>query len=200
MMAEEPAARPADAFEARRALLALAWPDRIRPRAARPGVPKSVRPAAPSGEVRLGEAAEPGDGRDAAARRHDRWLDRDVLVLPLEDEEIGRARALSRAGHPSLPAVLRVDQAAGEIWVAPPLGRALADVPRGLTKGQRARLAEAVAALHDAGGAHGRIDAQHVYVHDGDITLAYPRGPVQADAADLDREALRQLDESALDA
>jgi serine/threonine-protein kinase len=96
--------------------------------------------------------------------------------------------------------VLRVDQAAGEIWVAPPLGRALADAPRGLSRGQRARLAEAVAALHDAGGAHGRIDAQHLYVHDGDITLAYPRGPVPDGAADRDREALRQLDESALDA
>jgi serine/threonine-protein kinase len=200
LLAEEPAARPSDAFEARRALLALAWPERICPRALRPSARPSARPAdAGDRAERLGEAAEPGDGRDVAARRHDGWLGRDVLVLPLTDEELGRARAIARAGHPALPAVLRVDLAAEEIWVAPPLGGALADAPRGLSTGQRARLAEAIAALHDAGGAHGWIDAQHVYVHDGDVTLAYPRGPALDDAAERDLEALRRLDESALD-
>jgi serine/threonine-protein kinase len=198
LLEEDPAARPADAFEARRALQALSWPERIRPRAARP----SVRPRAserPEGEARLTDAEEPGDGRDAAPRRHDRWLCRDVLVLPLSDEALARARAFARAGHPALPAVLRVDVAAGEIWIAPPRGRALADAPRALTKGQRARLAEAIAALHAAGGAHGSVDAQHLYLHDGDVALAYPRDPGAGDAVERDAEALRRIDESALD-
>lgn len=204
LLEEDPAARPADAFEARRMLQAIVWPTRMRPRApARPSVRPSARPEAGGPERRLLEPTEIGDGRDVAARCHDHWLDRDVIVLPLTDEEIARARAFARAGHPALPAVLRVDQGAEEIWIAPPLGRALADAPRGLSKGQRARLAEAIAALHAAGGAHGRIDAQHVYVHDGEVALAYPRAAVDPDAAARDEEALRALDvvdDGALDA
>ncbi|MCC6559087.1 MAG: protein kinase [Polyangiaceae bacterium] len=196
LLDEDPAARPADAFEARRALQALAWPERLRPRAAR----RSARPRAseaPQPEARLAEAAEASDGRDAMTRRHDRWLERDVLVLPATEEELARARAFARAGHAALPAVLRVDLAAGEIWIAPPRGRALADAPRGLTRGQRARLAEAVAALHAAGAAHGHVDAQHIYVHDGEPALAYPRGPCPEGAAALDEGALRRLEEPA---
>ena len=90
--------------------------------------------------------------------------------------------------------------------------------PRGASaRGQRARLAEAVAALHAAGGAHGRLDAQHIYLHDGEVALAYPRdagagdagaagadaashgdaGVNAGDAAERDREALRQLEDAA---
>jgi serine/threonine-protein kinase len=118
-------------------------------------------------------------------------------VLPASAEALAGARAFARAGHAALPTVLRVDLAAGEIWVAPPRGRALADAPRRLTKAERARLAEALAALHAAGGAHGRLDAQHLYLHDGEVALAYPRDACAGDAAARDREALRQLDDDA---
>jgi serine/threonine-protein kinase len=90
--------------------------------------------------------------------------------------------------------VLRVDAATQSIWIAAPLGRALADEPRGLSPGQIARLREAVEALHAVGGAHGRIEADHLYAKDGDVTLAFPRGEPVPDAAARDREALARLD------
>jgi len=90
--------------------------------------------------------------------------------------------------------VLRVDEPAGALWIAPPRGRALADEARGLSPGQIARLREAVGALHAASGAHGRIDAEHLYWHDGEVTLAFPRtrAPLE-EAAELDRRALDRL-------
>ncbi|WP_434043735.1 MULTISPECIES: protein kinase domain-containing protein [Sorangium] len=201
LLAEHPAARPADAFEARRALTALSWPERARPQRARASARPRASDAPPSTTARLAATLEVGDGRDTEGRWRDAWLDRDVLVLQLDDATLARARAFARAGHPSLPCVLRVDLAAGEVWVAPPQGRALADEGRALTRGQRARLGEAIAALHAAGGAHGCIDDQHLYLHDGDVALAYPReapGDVEAMAA-RDLAALQELDRNALD-
>jgi serine/threonine-protein kinase len=92
--------------------------------------------------------------------------------------------------------VLRVDRDARAVWVQTPLGRALADEPRGLSPGQVARLRDAVLALHAAGGAHGLIDAAHLYVLDGEVTLAYPRSAPPQDATARDREALAQLAEA----
>ncbi|WP_437277663.1 protein kinase [Sorangium sp. So ce375] len=201
LLAEDPAARPADAFEARRAITALAWPERARPPRSRASARPRSSEAPPATAARLAATLEVGDGRDTEGRWHDVWLDRDVLVLQLDDATLARARAFARAGHAALPSVLRVDLAEGEVWVAPPLGRALADEARALTRGQRARLGEAVAALHAAGGAHGCIDSQHVYLHDGEIALAYPReavGDVEELAA-RDLAALQELDRNALD-
>ncbi|MGK3999149.1 protein kinase domain-containing protein [Sorangium sp. So ce1024] len=201
LLAEEPAARPADAFEARRALTALSWPERARPQRSRASARPRSSEAPPATAARLAATLEVGDGRDTEGRWRDAWLDRDVLVLPLDDATLARARAFARAGHAALPCVLRVDLAAGDVWVAPPLGRALADEGRALTRGQRARLGEAIAALHAAGGAHGCIDGQHIYLHDGDVALAYPReapGDV-AEAVARDLAALQELDRNALD-
>jgi serine/threonine-protein kinase len=93
--------------------------------------------------------------------------------------------------------VLRVDVEAQEIWIAPPRGRALADQARGLSPGQVARLREALESLHAAEGAHGQVDAEHLYWHDGEITLAYPRAPMAvAEAVESDRAALARLAES----
>jgi serine/threonine-protein kinase len=194
LVQEDPRKRPADAFEARRLLLSLPWPERIWARAAAPARRRSsVRPPA-LGDDRLGPAREVGDGRDAAARRHDAWLDRDVLILPGDDPTLARARAFARVGHPALPTVLRLDRETGEVWVAAPLGRSLADDPRALSPGQIARLREAVEALHAAGGAHGQIDPEHLYWLDGEVTLAFPRAAGPEDgAADRDREALARL-------
>jgi serine/threonine-protein kinase len=129
-----------------------------------------------------------------ALRRHDAWIGRDVLVLPLNEETLTRARAFARAGHAALPAILRVDKAGEQIWIAAPAGRSLSDEPRALSPGQLARLREALDALHAAEGAHGCIDAAHLYIHDGDLTLAYPRSRPEGDLAELDRAALSQLE------
>jgi serine/threonine-protein kinase len=199
LLEEDPRLRPADAFDARKSLQSIAWPDRIpdRPLAAEP---PSAQASAESERDRLGPPHDPGDGRDAALRRHDAWMGRDVLVIPLTEVSLTQARAFARAGHAALPTVLHVDQTAEQIWIAAPAGRSLADDPRALSPGQRARLHEAIAALHATGGAHGSIDAAHLYILDGDLTLAYPRGGPSSDAgsaADLDRAALARLDADA---
>jgi serine/threonine-protein kinase len=196
LLAEDPSQRPADAFEARRLLGSVRWSPRIVARAK----PASIRPPsiAPQGEARLTAPRDAGDGRDAASRKRDTWLDRDVLVLPADPLNLERARAFARADHPSLPTVLRVEATdAGTpraIWIAAPLGASLADTPRGLSPGLVARLTEAIRALHEVGGAHGHIDAEHLYFVDGEITLAFPRAldPL-ASAIEADRAALARL-------
>lgn len=193
LLEEDPKLRPADAFDARRSLQSIAWPDRIPDRPLAETTPEAV--TAPESE-RLGPPHDIGDGRDAALRRHDTWVGRDVLVMPLTEASLARARAFARAGHAALPIILRVDQTEAQIWVGAPAGRSLADDPRALSPGQRARLHEAIEALHTAGGAHGCIDAAHLYLLDGDLTLAYPRANPDA-ALDLDRSALAQLDADA---
>jgi serine/threonine-protein kinase len=197
LLEEDPKSRPADAFEARRAIQSMPWPDRVHER--RPGAPVIER-ASEASEDRLGPAHDAGDGRDAAVRRYDAWIGRDVLVFPLTEQTLARARAFARAGHAALPTVLRVDSAEEEIWIAapPPGSRSLSDEPRALSPGQRARLREAVAALHAAEGAHGCIDAAHLYILDGEVTLAYPRSMPEGDAAGLDRAALERLDADAV--
>jgi eukaryotic-like serine/threonine-protein kinase len=193
LLREEPTQRPADAFEARRLLLGLTWPERVWARPKRLSErPRSVRPKGTE-EARLVPAVGAGDGRYAVQLHHDVWLDRDVIVLEGDPATLDRARAFARAGHPALPTVLRVDRESGAVWIAAPLGKALADEPRAITPGQAARLADAIAALHAAGGAHGHVDREHLYVHDGEVVIAYPRGDVAEDAALRDREALAAL-------
>jgi serine/threonine-protein kinase len=206
LLDEDPRARPADAFEARRAVQALPWPERI-PARTRSADASPIDRAPESSNDRLGPARHETDGRDAAFRRYDAWIGRDVLVLPFGPASLARARAFARAGHPALPAVLRVDPTEGQIWVGVPEGRALADEPRALSPGHRARLRDAIEALHTAEGAHGSIDAEHIYMFDGEVTLAYPRALLSEaseasegaesgdDAAARDRAALARLDE-----
>jgi serine/threonine-protein kinase len=194
LLEEDPARRPADAFEARRALEALSWPARLPPSALQKAQPKrpTDRPPA-SVRSRLASPRDLGDGRDVVARRYDAWLDRDVLVHPLDDASLAIARAFARAGHPALPCVLRIDREKQEIWIAPPRGKALADEPRAVSPGQLARLKEAVALLHEAGGVHGCIDVNHVYVHDGEVVLAYPRSASQGADPARDQAAVESL-------
>ena len=194
LLQDDPRKRPSDAFEARRLLQSVHWPERVWTRERRASVsPPSRRAAVPQG-ARLTAAIDLGDGRDAAARRHDTWLDRDVLVLPRDEATMLRAAAFARAGHPTLPAVLRLDTAEDTIWVAAPRGRALADASRGVSPGQVARLKEAITALHAAEGAHGRLDPAHLYWHDGEIVIAYPRELVPLEeAVALDLAALARL-------
>lgn len=195
LLEEEARDRPSDAFEARRAIQALAWPDRAPRRTATLAPRQSERPLASPSHERLAPARDASDGRDGPTRRHDAWIGRDVIVLPLDDATLARARAFARAGHPALPTVLRVDTDERQIWVAAPQGRALADEPRALSTGQRARLRDAIEALHAAGGAHGSIDRAHLYWYDGEVTLSYPCADASAEgAAELDLRALAELD------
>lgn len=196
LLARQPGDRPASAFEAKRMLEAVAWPDRPAPVRPDAGTSRAAEASLATARSRLGTATARGDGRDDAWRRHDGWIHRDVLVVPFDGEhELGRARAFARANHPTLPLVLRVDAAAHELWIAPPLGRALADGAEAPTAQAVARLGAGLAALHALGGAHGAIDAEHLYLLDGELSLAYPRRPSEnvADDAERDLEALDAL-------
>jgi hypothetical protein len=190
-LAERPSDRPEDAFEARRVLSSLKWPEKVP---APWSSPTNAEERARTTETeRLGPPQRLGDGRDMASLRHDDWLDREVLVLPLDDDSLSRARAFARAGHPLLPTVLRIDRAAQQIWVAPPLGVALADSPRKVRRDAFDRFVTAIRALLASGGAHGYIDTQHVYWYDGELELAWPRKPQSPEAAANDVAALEKL-------
>ena len=128
-------------------------------------------------------------GASAAMVARDTGMERDVVVLPIDEAELARARAFARASHAALPSVLRADLGTQEIWVAPALGEPLRTKALRLTRGQLRRLREAIAALHAAGGAHGLLDADHIHIVAGDVTLAYPivhgPGAREADLAAL---------------
>ncbi len=190
MLQRDPARRPLDAFDARRALEALTWPRDV---VARPGPASSrgrISVPPPSRPERLGPAKGPRDGRDEGRVAHDSWTGRDVLLVHLDPAELARARAFARAAHGALPAVLRASTAEAAVWLELPRGRALSDVGVALAPAQVETLREALRLLHEGGGAHGALDAAHVYLDDEDVALAYPRtAPTEGDA-ERDREAL----------
>ncbi|MEZ4308261.1 MAG: protein kinase [Polyangiaceae bacterium] len=194
----DPEARPTDAFAARRELSAVTWPSRLAPRAqSRPRAP-SVRPAVKdAARLVVSLQLPPGaTGVIGAILARDTWLDREVVLLPFDDAQLERARAFARALHSALPAVLRADAQAQQIWVAPPEGEPLRSKALTLTRGQRRRLRDAVTALHAAGGAHGSIDADHIHIVAGDIVLAYPLTEPSPSAAEADLAALAALEKA----
>jgi serine/threonine protein kinase len=190
-LAENPSHRPADAFDARRVLSSLRWPEKVP--AAWPSRTNVVARVQKGETERLGPPRWIGDGRDMASLRHDDWLDREVLVLPLDDESLRRARAFARVGHPMLPTVLRVDRVTQQIWIAPPLGVALADALHKVTRAVFDRFVQAIQLLTEAGGAHGYVDLQHVYWYADELQLAWPRKPIMQDASASDLDGLEKL-------
>ncbi len=185
LLAQDPQDRPEDAFAARRALGSIAWPNTID-RVAAPrseGRRESERPSA----VRL----LPADERDIEI---DQWLGRKVTCVPLDQATLARASLFARADHHALQAVLRVDRAGGQIWLAVPRGAPLADK---LDPEQTATLREALAALHELGQPHGAVDPQHVLVDEtGAVVLAYAPAPGPTITFDVDRLALAALSRS----
>jgi serine/threonine-protein kinase len=159
MLAREPGDRPSSALDVRHAVEALVWSTRVMPRSARVPVERAVE------HERLIEPRRGGD-------RHDVTLGRDVLLRPLDADSLARASAFARAAHEALPTVLRADRA-GWLWIDAPRGRPLS---QGLTldDAARERLRSALTALHEAGGVHGAVDRDHVFVHAGAAYLAYP--------------------------
>lgn len=176
-LAPRPEARFGGALKARQAIEALSWSTRVveQTRAA-PAVPRRSDPRA----GRLGPARRSGDAYDG-------WLERDVLLLSWD--ELARAGAIARIGHPILPTVLRVDPEARTIWVDVPKGRPLSQ-GLSLPPTERASLAMALEALHAEGHAHGAVDPTHVFMHAGRARLAYGLGVGSPDA---DRVALAAL-------
>lgn len=180
LLALDPAQRPADAFEARKALGALRWPTTIE-RVAVPHPTRQLASERPS-EVRL--LVEDGGGVD-------QWLGRRVVRVPLDPPTLARASAFARADHPALQLVLRVDQDSGSIWLALPRGHVLDSA---LSPDQAIPLREALDRLHELGVVHGAVDREHVLVDEsGAVTLAFAPAPGPTATSDLDRLALARL-------
>ena len=177
---EDPDLRPHDAYEARRALLTLSWPAVVETvenpprRTAR----SSVRPPAYRLELEAG-------------RLVNRFLERAIERVPLDELSLKRARAFAQAAHPALQLVLRVDRAQGHIWLEEAKG---APLTRVLTPAERATLREALSALHALGTAHGQVDGRHVLVApSGQVTLRFEGTQDATSTADLDHIALARL-------
>jgi serine/threonine-protein kinase len=190
LLSDAPDDRPSDAFEARRLIQGLPWSSRVLPREAPASKARSSRPPTDAG--RLLPARDFGDGRDAPTSFFDAITERHVLVLRLDDDTLALARGFARAADTPLPLVLRASVEESVIWVARPAGRALAD-GEDLSAQQLARLERAVATLHEVGASHGCIDAEHVYVHEGEVGLAFPRQPPGEAPRAADLQAIEAL-------
>jgi hypothetical protein len=166
--------RPADAFAARSALLALAWPGHVEPGGARRSErAASTRPLAT--RVRL----------DADGTATDLWTGRPVERIPATERVLARARAFVLADHAALQLVLRVDPADGTLWLDAPRGRPL---DRPLTPAERSRLQDGLESLHATGAVHGHVDAAHVVV--GELGVVLLLGPEPEPTATIDRDRL----------
>jgi len=197
MLGRNPTARPADTFEARQAIDALTWPRDVARDQGEGRGPTSSRPRPsvppPSRPERLGVPRDPADERDGDRLCFDSWTSRHVVVVPMGDDELSRCRAFARCQHDALPLVMRAMKSEGAIWVARATGRAMADGAV-LDEHHVVALRAAVAELHERDGAHGGLDAEHLYVSsDGELSIAYPRRAPSPEDRDRDMLALGQV-------
>lgn len=187
----QPERRPPDAFEARKLLERRAWSTRSVPREGPASTRSSARPL-PTGEARLVPPSTFGDGRDAVRLRFDTVAERTVIVVDLDGASLERFRPWAKVMHPSLSALLRASVSDAQLWFEAPRGRCLADIGGSLSPTIVGELRDALTDLHHAGGAHGCLDREHVYLSDGNVFIAPPR--------DWQRPASRVDDFRALEA
>jgi serine/threonine protein kinase len=180
LVARDPLARPADAFEAARSLASLAWPTDLDP--ARELAPRA-KPASvhPPAERLVGSSATVA---------YDRWLERSVDRVPLNARSLARAVIFARIGHRALQPILRVDREASTLWLGVPHGEPLA---RPLSQGEREVLGHVLALLHAEGGVHGSIDRSAVVVGRDGPVLRFPSRDECEGSPELDRAALSRL-------
>lgn len=180
LIAQDPMARPSDAFAARKELGALTWPHTMEPAAlrAKPSVAPSERPSA----ARLEDVDD--------ETRIDRWTGRTIQRVPLDDTSLARARAFSRAQTRAFQPILRVAREDGAIWLEAPRGKPL---DRPLAADEREVLLSALTALHAQGCVHGKVDRSHVYVADGEVLVAFEAEPDPTASPDTDFAQLARL-------
>lgn len=167
LTAEDAAGRPSDAAAVRARMGAIAWPS--EPLSLRHSVPPSLRP-------------QPLDGSRFEVRtglRYDRVLERNELLVAEDDPRRPLAEALAGLTHPALPLVLGVESSAIRV-------EALDGAPiTKLTSADRARLSEALTAIHRRGAAHGSVATAVRHGRRGAV-LKFPDDVDQATpAADL---------------
>jgi tRNA A-37 threonylcarbamoyl transferase component Bud32 len=180
MTARDERQRPVDTTEAREMLAALPWTSVSLPHVARPSWEGSS-----DGTERSGRIEPVSDGIVL-----DHWTGRKVEQLALTDRALAHARAFALADHEGLQTVLRVDAPGLAIWLEALEAPAL---HRPLTHPERARLRSALDALHEVGGVHGRVDAQHVLVSSRGVVLRVSTEANPTATPSLDRLALARL-------
>ncbi|HZU83452.1 MAG TPA: serine/threonine-protein kinase [Polyangiaceae bacterium] len=181
MIADDPDARPADAFEARALLASVPWPAAVcRP----PEVARRDGHRAPEGHDERLETRADGVQVDS-------WTGRPIETVAATDRVLSRARAFALADHPALQAVWRVDRAAPAIWLEHLAGRPRATP---LSDADRARLRAALVALHATGVAHGRVDWRHIASREDGVVLRFEPEHDPTATADLDWIALARLE------
>jgi len=178
----EEALRPDSATEARELLRSVPWPTR----APAPRETKRETTAAPTEETLRLE-------RLSGARFRDRVLDREIYVLDAKGSGAERALAFARADHPGLASILVMTKSPDALWIEAPRGT---PVSGSLGPEERAEIADALAALHRAGGWHGAVDRNHVLRAGGRWVLAFPLEPHGQDPAS-DFAGLAALGENA---
>ena len=181
LTAADPADRPADAFDARSALLALSWPA------------TSSTLVTTRARVEREPTALPRTGRVQSSLDGtllDTWTGRFIERIPVSERALTRARAFVRADHPALQGILRLDHDSHAIWLDTPCGQPLG---RSLAPAERALLEGALDALHAVGGVHGRVDARHVIVDDSGVVLRFEAEEDSTATVDRDRLALSRL-------
>ena len=162
-------------------LAALPWPADVDAGGAR--VRAERKPSAWPTAGRLEVNATDGSVRDG-------WLGRAIERVPLDERTLARARAFAAAGHPALQTVLRVDSDDDTIWLEALPARSR-EFP--LSPGERSVLAQALDALHAAGGVHGAVDLAHVVVVEDGVVLRFASSHDPTATVDRDRLALARL-------
>jgi eukaryotic-like serine/threonine-protein kinase len=188
---DDPAARPSDAFAARRELRSLRWPKDVelapfstverRPPSTRP--PSGAPPAASA--TASGRLVESDNGELV-----DTWLERRIVRTTWSDESLVRASTFARLGHPRLQGILRADREAHVLWLETPHG---APATRPLDDAELRQAREMLEALHHAGMVHGRIDAEHVRLSEEGVYLLFSASADPSASFDQDLAALTRL-------
>lgn len=194
LLAASPSRRPVDAFTARRLLESLPWSSRVLARSGPASRRSSHPPAEPS--ARLAPPSPNADPRDTGRVFFDTLAERDVIIVPFDEAIRERLAPWAKATHPALAGVLRASVSEDQIWIEAPRGRCLADVGGSLPPSALGELREALAALHQLGGAHGSVDREHVYLTTDGVFLSCPRDLTRAATATDDLRDLERLSRS----
>jgi serine/threonine-protein kinase len=180
LLARDPSVRPADTFEARKALGSAKWPS----------VPGPVVPAPRAGQHARGAASPARVTLDASGAAIDSRTGQRVDRVALDARTLARAGAFARARCRALQLVLRVDREGGWIWLE---SRRSASEAFALSPSERGALRAALLALHAEGCVHGRVDRAHIDRFAGEVTLAFCASPDAGATPERDLAQLAEL-------
>jgi serine/threonine-protein kinase len=200
LLAKDPSARPQSCDAVGTAIAALPWPALAIPepmleaQSAHPAGPDAASVDAPDAAqgryVPVSDTSRAPSPDAAWTLARDLVLDRLVWLCPLDAAALPGWRACAAADHPHLQAVFDLDLDAGHAVLDAPAGAPPAPAAR-LDAAQAAQLAAALASLHAAGVAHGRVDRAHVRLEAARCVLLLPAARDPAARAADDLAALR---------